>query len=166
MGMSRIKGMVATLAMIGYVAGAQAADIDLNALNDGSNDFGPVSIVAGSFVDKIHFALTQGSAGGFGVGSLNFSLRGVPYLNIDNLHMSLFNDSHSLLGGGLDFMVDALPPGNYYLQVAGESTGSAGGMYAGSISVTSLPVPEPGIGSSLVAGLLMLSFMAMRRRNI
>lgn len=164
--MNCIKSLVAIALLVGGVSTAQAADYNLNTLSQGNYDLGPHSVAAGSFLDKIHFSLSQDSSGDFGAGSLSFTLRGIPYLDIQGMSMSLFDSNDTQLGDGLDFSVSTLNSGNYYLQVLGNATGVAGGMYGGSIAVTSLPVPEPGMGSSLVAGLLMLSFMALRRRNM
>lgn len=164
--MNCIRSLVAIALLVGGVSTAQATDYNLNTLSQGNNDFGPNSVVAGSFLDKINFSLSQDSSGDFGAGSLNFTLRGIPYLDIQGMSMSLFDSNDTQLGDGLDFSVNSLSSGDYYLQVRGNATGVAGGTYGGSIAVTSLPVPEPGMGSSLIAGLLMLSFMTLRRRNM
>lgn len=164
--MNLIKCLIAAALLAGGIASANASDRSLHLLNEGNNDFGPHSVAPGSFLDRIYFDIGSDSSGDFGMGSLSFSLRGIPYLEISGMDMSLFDGNGALLGNGLDFSVGALRSGNYYLQVTGNATGMSGGMYAGSISITSLPVPEPGVGSSLMAGLLMLGFMAMRRRNM
>lgn len=163
--MKRIKQILVAATLCGMMSAAQAADRDLGALVEGYHDFGPHVVAASSFLDKIYFTLPQASSADFGGGALNYSVRGAPYRQISDLSLSLFNNASDRLGGGGDFSVNQLAPGAYYLQVAGAATGSAGGLYAGSISVTALPVPEPGIGSSLVAGLIMLGFMALRRRT-
>lgn len=164
--MNYLKAMLVAIILSGSVSTVQAEDRYLNTLAEGNNDFGPYIVLPNSFVDRINFRIAQASSGDFGVGSLSFTLREVPHLNIEDMSMSLFDGNNTLLGGGLDFSLNSLSSGNYYLQVLGNATGTTGGMYGGSIAMTSLPVPEPGMGSSLVAGLLMLSFMALRRRNM
>lgn len=149
--------------LMGAITAPQAASYHLGALAEGYNDFGPHAVLAGSFLDRIYFTLPANGGGDFGAGPLNFSLRGVPYREIGNMSMSLFGSSNAHLGGGLDFFVNPLGAGNYYLQVTGDATGTAGGLYAGSINMTSLPIPEPGIWSSLLAGLAIIGLMAFRR---
>jgi len=143
--------------------GAHAAEYNLGNLSAGYTGFGG-NIVSGSFMDKINFSLTGQTDGSFGAGALNFTVGGAPILNISGLSLSLFDNSDNNLGSGLDFSLNALNAGSYYLKVTGIANGFSGGMYAGGIDVS--PVPEPGIWSSLMAGLAMLGFMAFRRREM
>lgn len=161
--MKYIKQLMVSAMLLGASVGAHATDYDLGVLNAGFTGFG-ANAVSGSFLDKINFALGGDSAGSFGAGPLNFSVGHAPILNISNLSMSLFDSSANHLGSGLDFTLSSLSAGSYYLQVTGVANGAFGGIYAGGIDVS--PVPEPGVWSSLMAGLAMLGFMAYRRRQL
>ena len=161
--MKRIKKLLVSAMLLGASVGAHANDYYLGNLSAGLNGFGG-TFVSGSFLDKLHFTLGSASEGSFGFGALNFTVGGTPILNISNLTLSLFDDNSNSLGSGLDFTVNFLNAGNYYLQASGNANGFSGGVYAGGISLS--PVPEPGVWSSLVAGLAMLGFVAYRRREI
>lgn len=152
-----VAGMLLVSAM-----GAQAADYNLGNLSAGYTNF-TYNVASGSFMDKIAFNLTSQSNGSFGAGALNFTVGGVPLLNISGLSLSLFDGSDNQLGNGLDFSINALNGGNYYLKVSGVANGLAGGMYGGGINVSA--VPEPGTWTTLLAGLAMFGFMAYRRRQ-
>jgi len=52
--------------------------------------------------------------------------------------------------------------GNYFVHIAGTSVGSAS--YNGTLSLTSLPVPEPETYGMMLAGLGLMGFMARRRK--
>lgn len=159
---SLVKYLVAA-ALVAASFGANATEYNLGNLSNGYTGFGG-NVISGSFMDKINFSLTGQANGSFGAGALNFTVGGAPVLNISGLSLSLFDSSNNNLGTGLDFSLNGLNTGSYYLKVTGIANGFAGGMYAGGIDVS--PVPEPGIWSSLVAGLAMLGFMAYRRREM
>jgi len=167
--MKTLKKLLAAAMLLGASVGANASvsahvnDYNLGQLSVGYNGFG-ANFVSGSFLDNLHFTLSSPSEGGFGVGALNFTVGGMPMLNINNLTMSLLDNNSNNLGSGLDFTVNALNAGNYYLQVSGNANGVGGGVYAGGINLS--PVPEPSLWSSLVAGLAVIGFMAYRRRTM
>jgi hypothetical protein len=162
--MKFVKHLAVSVMLLGASLGAQAAEYNLGSLNAGLTLFGPNSVIGGSFIDKINFTLTSESNDSFGVGAINFTLGGTPILDISNLSMSLFNSSDVLQNTGLDFTVNSMAAGNYYLQVSGNVNGIAGGLYTGGINVT--PVPEPDALSLFMSGLAMLGFMAFRRREV
>ena len=85
-------------------------------------------------------------------------------MNISGLSMSLFSSDDTNLGSGLDFTVDPLAAGNYYLHITGNADGFSGGMYAGGINIST--VPEPGTWNMLFAGLLILGVTALRLRDV
>ena len=164
--MKFIKQFLVSVLLLGAAAGAQATDYNLGTLSDGYTNFGPNSVISGSFIDKISFNLFGSSNDSFGIGALNFALGGTPFLNINNLSMSLFDSKDTFLGNGLDLTVNSLSSGDYYLKITGTATGYAGGLYAGGIySQSTTPVPEPDPLNLLMSGLAMLGFMAYRRRQ-
>ncbi|MFM9913822.1 MAG: FxDxF family PEP-CTERM protein [Methylophilaceae bacterium] len=165
--MKFVKHLLVSAVLLGSAVGAQAADYNLGTLSAGYTGFGPNSVISGSFVDKINFNLSGLSNESFGAGALNFTLGGLPFLNINNLSMSLFDSNDTLQSSGLDFTVNSLTSGNYYLKVTGTATGFAGGLYAGGINTVNVtPVPEPDALSLMLSGLAMLGFMAYRRRQV
>jgi hypothetical protein len=57
-----------------------------------------------------------------------------------------------------------LNPGAYQLRVSGTADGFFGGQYFLSLNV-STPVPEPELGMLLLAGLLMIGFLSLRKSH-
>ena len=122
-------------------AGAGAATYNLGVLPAGVTQFG-VYQVSGTFSDTIDFAIGGVSSVSAGVGALNFTLGGSPYMNISNLDLTLYNSHGTDLGSGTDVTLNNLAAGSYYAIVSGKANGVAGGEYGGAISVS--PVPESG----------------------
>ena len=69
-----------------------------------------------------------------------------------------FND----VTGSISHSFGALAGGDYYYLVSGTGTGSAGGFYTLSSTVT--PVPEPESYALMLSGLGAIGFVARRRR--
>ncbi len=161
--MKLIKKLLVVGMLMGSVMNANAADHYLGTLVTGNNIISPKNVLPGSFLDTIHFTLSSLSNDSFGVGALNFSVASTDFYNIVGLNLSLFDSSNTNVASGTNFTVNALSAGNYTIQVTGNATGVYGGVYAGGISVT--PVPEPEAWTAMLAGLLMLGFMASRRRD-
>lgn len=63
----------------------------------------------------------------------------------------------------LSFSAAALPPGKMYLFVSGFTTGSAGGLYNGSVSVFPVPVPEPETWAMMLVGAGLVGFRLRSR---
>jgi hypothetical protein len=131
----------------------------------------------GPFNDIFTFTLPSNNGSGYTV--TNFTLLPGLYNTvlstmslISNPDGILFNADDKLLststtpgGGSLSLAWTASPAGSYYLNVAGISNGSQGGIYNGAISV-SAPVPEPETYAMLLAGLGAVGFLARRRKNV
>jgi len=91
-------------------------------------------------------------------------------LNIDSGMVSLFDSSSTLLGsysfdgttGSTWHTITNLSPGDYYYEITGMATGSSGGFY--SISSTISPVPEPETYALLLAGLGVVGSLYRRRK--
>jgi hypothetical protein len=143
--------------------------------------------VPGSFEDFYTFSYTASS--------LTSGLAVLPVFVGGNAFLSIIDGSYSLwaagantagtgLGDGDDTnlvtwnfsaaaatVVQTYTPtaaGNYFYRVAGNATGSAGGMYVLSSALTAapaMPIPEPQTYAMLLAGLGVIGFMALRRRK-
>lgn len=166
---------VAAALSLAFAGGAQAATINLGAAAPGAplsfSGFAPV----GLFNDVFTFTLPANGGSGYSV--TNFEL--LPGLfNVALATMSLFSNPDGVLFNADDtFLASSAGPGGnalaltwgasgagpYYLNVTGISNGSMGGIYSGAISVS--PVPEPATVLTLLAGLGVVGFIAMRRRN-
>ncbi len=162
--MKIIRNLLLSVLLMAATNASMAATYDIGELDNGYTLYGP-NWVDGSFLDKILFSIDANSSIGVGTSQLSFSIWGVDILNISNLSQSLFTSNDQLILSGLNFSLPTLTSGNYYLQISGNGNGIVGGLYAGAIGVVALPVPEPDIWSSLMAGFLMVGFMAYRRRN-
>lgn len=141
---------------------ATAAEYHLGTLSSGYTTFGP-NPVNDMFTDTVFFSVT-GDSGSFGAGVLNFNVGGTPLMHVSDFSMSLFGADGASVGSGLDFTVDTLVAGDYYLKISGNADGLHGGMYAGGINIPA--VPEPGMWNMLFAGLLMMGFTALRLRDL
>jgi hypothetical protein len=71
---------------------------------------------------------------------------------------------YSAFTGNISYDFGALAGGDYYYSVAGIGTGTAGGFYT--ISSTITPVPEPHTYALMLGGLGALGFVARRRRTV
>lgn len=166
--------VAAALALV-FAGGAQAATTNLGAATPGAplafGGFAPV----GPFTDIFTFSLPANGGSGYSV--TNFEL--LPGLfNVALTTMSLFSNPDGILFNADDtFLASSAAPGgnalaltwgasgagDYYLNVTGISNGTQGGIYNGAISVS--VVPEPATVLTLLAGLGVIGFVALRRRN-
>jgi len=168
--------VVATLA--GAAFGAQAAVYDLGAISIGT----PKSFNAGVAGNSVSFgdlfAFTLPDNGGSGYSVINFPL---PFFGLNTVlsYASLFDNpdgiktglngdetilKHQLsVGNAVNFTYGPSAAGSYFLLVSGITSGTAGGAYSGSISVTA--VPEPESYAMLLAGLGVMGAIAMRRNK-
>lgn len=72
----------------------------------------------------------------------------------------------SLNSGALDVWTltrDNLALGNYYLQVSGTLVSNTSGSFGGAVMLA--PVPEPGVYGMMLAGLGVVGFIGLRRRQ-
>jgi hypothetical protein len=169
--MNFVKKLLVSALLLGAFAGAQAnAVYDLGTLNVGKTEFqylvsnATPSASSISFEDIINFNLLDASSGEFGADPIRLKVGRKLLLNITDMAISLYKQGEApSLGSGLDFTVNTLPAGDYYLRVSGSANGTLGGIYDGEIEIS--PVPEPATWSLLIAGLTILGFMAYRRRE-
>lgn len=165
--MKLMKALAVSAILLSSAVAANAADYNLGTLTTPSTvTFGPNSVAAGSFLDKIFFSLADPSNTSIGTGQLTLTLNGTWFDHISDLSANLFKSDNTWEAGGLDFSVSNLANGDYYLKVKGLADGSAGGLYGGAINLSTVtPVPEPSVWGTLLAGLVLMGFMAFRRKE-
>lgn len=168
----RMKKVALALALSGACAAANAAITDLGTLPIGATPFNGV-ILGGpapvGFEDFFIFELPANGGSSYAV--VNFP---IPQLNLDLTFsaLGLFSAGpDKAIGGGDDTMVavDAGDPTKLtvafgpqqsaqtmYLVVQGFTTGEAGGLYSGAISVS--PVPEAEVWAMMLIGVGLVGF--------
>ncbi len=162
--MNNIKKLLVSVALLGTTSFAAAADQNLGAIAVGTmKSFSSATPAGASFLDTIYFSLTSQGTTSAGVGTLNYTVAGTSILGIDNLSLALYDSANVQRGNGLDFTINSLSAGDYYLKVQGLTTGLQGGYYAGSIKVS--PVPEPGTMGMMATGLMLMAMVMYRRRD-
>lgn len=131
-----------------------------------SNPYVNNASVTGSFLDTYAFSLNNISNVGASVSQLTLSLGAFNVLDISNLGLNLFEVGTGWLAGvnGPGQINSLLNNGDYYVRVAGVTTGLAGGNYT--FSAVAQPVPEPEGWALVLSGLAVTGFMAFRRRNV
>ncbi len=133
------------------------------------NDFKMVS-GPGMFTDFFNFT-APGGAVQASVAAISIDL--IPFANINNLQVILFNGTGPMIGsqvmagpiGESSAMSNiALMGGNMYsFRVTGDVVGAPAGYYA--FTAVAAPIPEPGTYAMMLAGLGAVGFVAMRRRQ-
>lgn len=162
--MSRLLSVMLLVASVSLSQSSAAAVIDLGTLNTGFNSLGVNFVPQSSFSDTFNFQLGELSDVAAGVASLKLSFGNVTYTDISGLNLEIFDASHISQGSGLDFTLASRPAGSYYALVTGVGTGVFGGGYAGGITVSAAPVPEPETWGMVLAGLGLLGYAGRRRK--
>jgi hypothetical protein len=171
---------------------AQAADVVTYVNNFGlvtlpyTTGFGrpeaPLTPTTDYFVNDYGFSI--GTSGSFSSAVVTIDLLNI--LQISNLSISLIQgtqwtgavpstlsavDTASRINntlafdnaGAISITPFTLNPGNYFLQVRGQSTGSSGGSYGGVINIAAVPEPEGVLLALAGAGFLAFSLRRARR---
>jgi hypothetical protein len=131
--------------------------------------FGPVG---SSFEEYADFSIAQDSQVSGAANTYELSLFGITLLDIDNLLVEVWDNSHpnggtllgSFAGNNVTTGLGWLAAGNYHLDISGNFGARAmAGQY--SVSLATVPaVPEPGTYALMLAGLGAVFFVARRRR--
>ena len=149
-------------------AGAMATTYAIGPLPIAPSSYTQVATegVLTSFTDKYTFTLAASETVYGAVSSVDLP----PLFNVGALTLTLWNGTGSTLlatgtGSGEDSTIAnvLLGPGSYFFSVAGTSSGSSGGFTAFVASAT--PVPEPGTYALMLAGVAVIGFVALRRRD-
>lgn len=177
---SIVKSIAAIAVLSGAAVGANAAVYNLGPVAVGvPKDFAALS--SGTIADLFTFDLPANGGSGYSV--TNFTLLPSSLYNSILSTMSLLTDPDNsvaltgLLNGDEDPVISSVTPGgssltmaapasaggHMFLYVTGLTTGSAGGIYTGAISVTA--VPEPENYAMLLAGLGVMGAIALRRKK-
>lgn len=128
------------------------------------------------------FSLPTNAGSGYSVIDFPLSIQNVGTFKTLFTSVSLYwTGVNGIIGGGDDQLIGtSITPGpgkvtlsvgpqlagNYYLDVAGRTDGTLGGLYNGSIGVAAVSaVPEPGTYAMLLAGLGVMGAIATRHRR-
>lgn len=164
--MKFIKTLLASVALIVAASSANAAVTDIGPVTNSYSNivFLPTNT---TFEDVYTFSLTAPAAD-FSVSKIVLS----NFYNFSSLEFSVFSgtvgSSTELYSVSvptaeeLAFNLSGLGAGSYYVQIAGKTSGIAGGSYAFSIT----PVPEPSSAAMLLIGFAALGAVARRRKTL
>jgi len=172
-----VSKLACAVAMVGISASAGATTTDLGVLSIGATAFNG-TVLSGpppkEFADFFTFVLPANGGSAYSV--LNFEVPDL-FLNLTFASLALVTmGPNNAPGGGDDVIVDAAAgPGKtlsvsmdgigasqgMYLFVSGFTTGAAGGLYSGAISVS--PVPEPEAWAMMLVGAGLVGFRLRNR---
>ena len=160
---------------LAMLAAASVFVFNANATTTDWGAHGPLEVAAaitpvGSFEDSYLFSLASAAS----VFSTAVSNNLTNVLGLTGGNVVLFRETGAVdaavgsfafndVTGSISHSFGALAGGDYYYQVSGTGTGSAGGFYTLSSTVT--PVPEPETYALMLAGLGAMGFVARRRRQ-
>ena len=158
--------LASVLLITATVASANSSTHNIGALDDAPPYINNVTISPGSsFVDVYNFSLNNTNLFSGSGAQLPLSFPGYDVLKISNFTLKLFDASNVLAGvTGTTQITDILSNGNYFVTVSGTPIGLAGGNYTFAVAVQA--VPEPNGWVMLLAGLGMIGFVTLRRRNV
>lgn len=169
--MNLLRKLLVGIATAGVITGSALAQTttDLGTLSSTPVEQSEFFPSGSSFADIFNFSMPtgehmfQGSAGSFMPEGTS-----VEATHVSNLSLSVFDASGSELGsvtssnGTTINMSGVLTEGTYSLKISGLADGELGGGYQFSVSAA----PEPAEWMMLLAGLVVVTFMARRRSSL
>lgn len=170
--MNFLKTLLASVAFIAAATSAHADVKNLGTLTDTHDEVKTVGANT-SFDDFYNFVLT-GTGADFSASKLVLTSKGVDRYNFSSLTFSVFSGiygdavtdvelySTSVGVDQVEFTLGNLLAGNYFVKVAGVTSGASGGTYSFSIT----PVPEPSSVAMLLVGFAALGAVARRRKSL
>ncbi|MDR5171771.1 PEP-CTERM sorting domain-containing protein [Methylobacillus flagellatus] len=164
--MNFIKAFLASVALIVSASSANAAVTNIGPVTAPYANIETFEANT-SFDDVYTFSLT-GPAADFSVSKIVLS----GFYDFSSLTFSVFSGTygagaelHSVFvptAEEVEFSLSSLTAGDYYVQIAGTTSGIAGGAYSFSIT----PVPEPSSVAMLLIGFAALGAVARRRKTL
>lgn len=162
--------LLAAAALAAVAVGAYADDVNQDWGSHGDLELLAIGHNPGAFTDTITFSIPGLSD----VSSTTVANNLLSVLNLQNGSVSLFREAgetDTLVGsytfdgttGSSWHTMSGLTAGSYYYQITGNATGSLGGFY--SITSTVTPVPEPETYAMLLAGLGVVGSLYRRRKS-
>ena len=153
-----------------FALNTHAADTDWGTHNPDLEFSGP-NFVSGSFSDSIFFSLPAALNLLFNTTVSNNNTAalaitdGLVALYADGPISDTLHGSFAFTGatGVSSHEFDPVNAGNYFYRITGVASGTSGGLYNVTSTVTT-PVPEPQTYALLLAGLGVIGFVARRRR--
>ncbi|MGY1488784.1 FxDxF family PEP-CTERM protein [Methylobacillus pratensis] len=171
--MKFIKAFLASVALIVAASSAHADVVDLGPLTE-TYDHTKTVAKNTTFSDFYTFELDATGAE-FSISKIILTNKAGDRYNFSTLTFSVFSGTYGDLDADallysvsvptaeeVQFDLNALTAGSYYVQVAGITSGASGGTYAFSIT----PVPEPSSVAMLLIGFAALGAVARRRKTL
>jgi hypothetical protein len=159
-----ILGIVALSAL--GAAHASVVTLDTHApgkkLDIGDTGLVPTTLVSSgsSFTDNFYFRLVSTSQLSSNVTNVPLSGFGFSSLSAELIDTT----THLVVGSGLNFTLPSLAGGDHYdLRVSGTSSTPLGGIFAGAVHVSAVPIPAA--AWLLISGLVGIGAMARRRKS-
>lgn len=169
-----LSSFLVASAFVAMASSASAADIERTRTlvwTDATSTFNArygEGTTGQTFLENFTFDVSGASAA-VSSAVVSIALDGLSRLGIDSFTLSGNGQTYagtSLLDGDtqtFNLRTNGLSAGLYTLSVAGTILGSAGGSFAGNISVA--PVPEASTTAMMIGGLALIGFAAYRRRK-
>ncbi|MCI1005169.1 FxDxF family PEP-CTERM protein [Herbaspirillum sp. C7C8] len=169
-----LSSFLVASAFVAMASSASAADIERTRTlvwTDATSTFNArygEGTTGQTFLENFTFDVSGASAA-VSSAVVSIALDGLSRLGIDSFTLSGNGQTYtgtSLLDGDtqtFNLRTNGLSAGLYTLSVAGTILGSAGGSFAGNISVA--PVPEASTTAMMIGGLGLIGFAAYRRRK-